>query len=77
MTNGKRYYYVETQFKAKGQERSDKEIVILLLAAVGSKNNPKEQSRDILKARERLMDLSVDNILNTELLEIGKNDELC
>jgi hypothetical protein len=41
-----------------------------LLGAVGSKNNASEQNRDIIKARERLANLSKKNVFNNESIEI-------
>ena len=68
LANGKRYYYVETHFS--GSKENIGEKIILLLGAVGSKNNPSEQNRDIMKARERLETISKDNILNKDSIEI-------
>lgn len=69
LTNGKRYYYVETRFRGR-EKASTSERIILLLGAVGSKNNASEQNRDIMKARERLANLSKKNILNNEAIEV-------
>ena len=56
-SNGKRYYYCETNIKSANEK------LVLLLGAVGSKNNASEQNRDIKLARERLASINEQNIL--------------
>lgn len=69
LRNGKRYYYVETDFILK--EDGKKKRIILLLANCGDKGS---QERDIKTAISRVKNgCELDNILNKEKLTIKKD----
>lgn len=58
--NGFRYYFSETHFEDEADtDTQDLKSLIVLLGACGNKDS---QNRDIERARERLDDISLDNI---------------
>ena len=58
---GKRYYYSITDYLYDDPKTGATQI-ILLLGAVGGKDNKKEQQKDIMRARSRLAEITEENI---------------